>query len=52
VEGHAAIPQFEDVQRVPQDFGLVEKDIGEPSADDDAKRRIEDHVVRMTARHG
>src|SRR3546814_10095145 len=27
VEGHAAVPQLEDVQRIAEDFGLVEEDI-------------------------
>src|SRR3546814_6211329 len=53
MEGHAAIPQLQYLQRVLEiEFGPVEEDVAEPAADQDAERRVKDHVVGMAAGHG
>src|SRR3546814_5349302 len=51
VEGHATLPQFEDVERVFKNRWLIEKHISHSPAQNDAKRSIEDHVVCMATSH-
>ena len=51
VEGHAALPQLQYLDRVLEDAGLVEEDISQPAAEQDAERGVEDHVVGVAAGH-
>src|SRR3546814_9609232 len=51
VEGHATLPQFEDVERVFKNRWLIEKHISHSTDQNDAKRSIEDHVVCMATSH-
>ena len=50
MERHAAIPHFENINRVGKDRGLVEKYIAEPPTQNNTKRRVKDHIVRMPPR--
>ena len=46
VEGHAAFPDFEDVERMGEIiFRIVEHDVAEPSADDDPEGAVDKQVV-------
>jgi hypothetical protein len=52
VEGHAAVPQLNDLGRVGEvEVRPVEQDIAQPAADQDAERRVEHHIVGMAAGH-
>src|SRR6185369_10920238 len=52
VEGHAAVPQLQDLERVLQILAeIVEEDVAEAPAEDDAERRIEHQVVGMASGH-
>src|SRR3546814_12837540 len=51
VEGHATLPQFEDVERVFKNRWLIEKHISHSPAKHDAKRSIEDHISCMARTH-
>src|SRR3546814_8854645 len=53
VKGHAALPQLYNVAGVREEArGVVEQHIGQSAAQDDAKRRPGDEIVRVTAGHG
>src|SRR3546814_2271155 len=52
VQRHAAVPELEDLDRMAEVIAeIVEEDIADAPADDDAEHRIEDHVVGVAARH-
>ena len=52
VERHAAVPQLQDLDRVPEIFAeIVEQHIAEAAAEDDPERGVEDEVVGMAAGH-
>ena len=51
VERHAALPQLQRPQRLAQHGGIVEQDIGDPAAQNDAERRVEHEIVGMAPRH-
>src|SRR5204863_9751240 len=52
VERHAAVPQLQYVDRVGEIIRqIVEQDVAQAPAEDDAQRRIEDHVIGMPPRH-
>jgi hypothetical protein len=51
VEGHSSVPQFQDLDRVPQILAeIVEEDIAKAPAKDDAERGIENEVVGVPSR--
>src|SRR5206468_3668279 len=46
VKRHAAIPQPHDLHRIMEIFDrLVEQDVAQPPAEDDAERGVEDQIV-------
>jgi hypothetical protein len=50
VERHAAVPQLQYLDRVPQILAeIVEQDVAEPAAEDDPEGGIENQVVGMAA---
>src|SRR3546814_16691604 len=52
VQRHAAVPELEDLDRMAEVIAeIVEEDIADAPADDDAEHRIEDHIVGVAARH-
>jgi hypothetical protein len=52
VEGHSAVPQLEDVDRVLEVVAeVVEQNVADAAAEDDSERRVEHEVVGMAASH-
>jgi len=52
VKTHAALPDLEDAHRaLPDHAGVVEKDVADTSAEDNAKRRPEQKVIGLHHRH-
>ena len=51
MERHAAFPQLQHRYGIAEHLGLVEEDVTEPPAQDDAKCCIEDKIIGMALGH-
>jgi hypothetical protein len=52
VKAHPALPQFQQVLGVGDQFGGIEHRITQPSAQNDAQRGVEEQVIGMALRQG
>ena len=51
MEGHAAFPEHEGIERMAQEVaGIVDQHMPEPAADDDAESHIDDEIVDADGR--
>ena len=53
MEGHAAIPGVQDLQRVGEvEHRLVEQDVAKPAPQNHAEQRIDEEIIRFGGRQG